>query len=184
MHLPRRVPDTDPNCHETGAPGSYAVSTGSTLSFAPNFPFLKLPPHNGAIIHPKYGATSIDKIAAADGTSKTLLVGEMNYGLLNYYWSSCKPSNTVKGGETRWASAYPGVTWASALAPLNSDTLLTQQLGLFYEEFESFRSDHPGGVHFAFVDGSVRLVEETVDQRVLQGLATRMGAETIDVAEY
>ena len=184
MHLPRRVPDPDPKCGEVGAPGSYAVSTGSALSFAPNFPFLNLPPHNGAIIHPKYGRTSIAQISGLDGSSKTLMIGEMDYGLLNHYWSSCKPPKTLKGGDTRWASAYPGVTWGSALAPLNSELLSTQQLGLFYEEYESFRSDHPGGVHFAFVDGSVRLLEETIDQEVLKALATRDGAETLDRSDY
>ncbi|HEY2827005.1 MAG TPA: DUF1559 domain-containing protein, partial [Pirellulales bacterium] len=77
MQLPRGVPDSDPNCNETGAPGSYAVSTGSGISFVFNF----IPPQNGAIIHPKFGSTKIEKISATDGTSKTLLVGEMNYGL-------------------------------------------------------------------------------------------------------
>ena len=123
MNLPRAVPDLDPSCGEVGAPGSYAVSTGSTISFAPNHPIFDMPPHNGAIIHPKYGATQIAKISAADGSSTTFLAGEMNYGLANLFWSGCKPGGTVKWGETRWAVAYPGVTWASAAGPLNSSRL-------------------------------------------------------------
>src|SRR3990172_1436028 len=105
MVLPRQVPDPNPACSEVGAPGSYAVSTGSTICFAPNIPALNMPPHNGAIVHPVYCAVTLAKIV--DGTSNTLLVGEMNYGLTNYYWGGCKPPNTVKGGATRWAVAYP-----------------------------------------------------------------------------
>jgi prepilin-type processing-associated H-X9-DG protein len=183
MHLPREVPDPDPMCGEVGAPGSYAVSTGSTISFAPNHPIVMMPPHNGAIVHPKYGATTIAKISAADGTATTLLVGEMNYGLGNYFWSTCKPAGTLKGGETRWAVGYPGVTWASAAGALNSTAQQTLQYGFFYEEYEAFRSDHPGGANFAFVDGSVRFVDEGIDKAVYRALATRDGGETIDTLE-
>lgn len=175
MALPREVPDPSPTCNEVGAPGSYAVSTGSEICFIFGF----IPPHNGAIIHPKFGATSIAKIGAADGTSTTFLVGEMNYGLSNYFWSGCKPPNTLKGGETRWAVGYPGVTWASAAGPLNSTAQATLRYGFFYEEYEAFRSDHPGGVNFAFVDGSVRFIGDDIHPAVYKALATRDGAETI-----
>jgi len=104
----------------------------------------------------------------------------MNYGLTNYYWGSCKPPNTLKGGETRWAVAYPGVTWASAAGALNSTTQQTLHYGFFYEEYEAFRSDHSGGVNFAFVDGSVRFIDEGIDAAVYKALATRDGAESID----
>ncbi len=184
MFLPRVVPDPDPTCAENGAPGSYAASTGSEISAGPISPGLNLPGHNGAIIHPRYGVTTISKISTQDGTSKTFMVGEMNYGLKNYFWPSCKPTNTLKGGETRWAVGYYGITWASTAAPLNSTFQQQQVLGIFYKEYDSFRSDHPGGVNFAFVDGSVRLVNENIDLNVLQALSTRDGAETLDISDY
>jgi prepilin-type N-terminal cleavage/methylation domain-containing protein/prepilin-type processing-associated H-X9-DG protein len=181
MNLPRLVPDPDANCGEAGAPGSYAVSTGSTLSFAPNLPSaLGLSPHNGAIIHPKYGPTSIERISNCDGSSNTLLVGEMNFGLKNYMWGSCKPPGSVRWGVTLWALGYPGITWASTVGGLNKDTLQTEVLAGFMAEYESFRSDHPGGVNFAFVDGSVRFIADTIELRVLQALSTRDGNETVD----
>jgi prepilin-type N-terminal cleavage/methylation domain-containing protein/prepilin-type processing-associated H-X9-DG protein len=184
MYLPRTVPEPDTGCNEVGAPGSYAVSTGSAISAGPISPGLNLPPHNGAIIHPRYGITTIPKISAADGTAKTLMVGEMNYRLINYYWSTCKPPGTPKGGETRWAVGYYGITWGSAAAPLNSTVQKTPAFVLFYEEFDSFRSDHPGGVNFAMVDGSVQFIREDIDQTILKSLATRDGAETIDSTSY
>ena len=182
MNLPRIVPEPDPACGESGAAGSYAVSTGSTLSFA--FEVTYLPPHNGAIIHPRFGVTTIPKISSADGSGKTLLLGEMNYGLSNYLWSGCKPSGSVKWGETRWAVGYPGVTWASATGPLNPAQLTTLLYFQFYAEYESFRSDHGGGVNFAMVDGSVRFVGNSVEQTVLQALATRASGESLDAASY
>ena len=183
MALPRDVPDPNPACGEIGAPGSYAVSTGSDTSFGPGLPAsFNLPPHNGAIIHPKFGPTTIAKISTADGTSKTLLVGELNYQQSNYYWSSsCKAPNTVKGGETRWAVGYPGITWGSAMGPLNSTSLQTTVYAGFWVEYESYRSDHAGGVNFAMVDGSVRFIVDNIDQPFLKALATRAGNEIIDL---
>ncbi|MGC4006869.1 MAG: hypothetical protein QM811_28580 [Pirellulales bacterium] len=80
----------------------------------------------------------ISKIAGQDGTSKTLLSGELDYGLKNM---AEKTANTMNGGSTRWAMAYPGVTWASMVGVFNSDNLITG-----FEEWETFRSDHSGGV--------------------------------------
>jgi prepilin-type processing-associated H-X9-DG protein len=114
-----------------------------------------------------------------DGTSQTFLVGEMDYGLENLYFTPCKPM-LIKWGDTRWAVAYPGSTWGSTVAPPNSTRLVTQQYGLFWEEYESFRSDHSGGVHFGFVDGSVRFIADDISQTVYDALATREGEETID----
>jgi prepilin-type processing-associated H-X9-DG protein len=175
MKMPRPVPDPDPACEEFGAVGSYAVNTGSTLSFV--FPFI--PPHNGAIIHPKFGTTTIAGISAARGASKLFLVGEMNYGLDNYNWSVVKPPNTPKYGETRWAVGYPGVTWASTAAPINSTHLQTLEFGTFYDEYESFRSDHPGGVNFCMVDGSVHFISETTDFATQQALSNRKSTDPI-----
>ncbi len=43
----------------------------------------------------------------------------------------------------------------------------------------SFRSRHPGGLNFAFVDGSVQLIEEQIDLQVYRALATRAGGEVV-----
>ncbi|MGD9722549.1 MAG: DUF1559 domain-containing protein [Pirellulales bacterium] len=178
MNVPRVVPEPDPSCGETGAVGSYAVSTGSNTSAGPISPGLNLPKHDGAIIHPRYGTTTIPKISGADGTSRTLMVGEMDYELSNYFWD-CRPT-MLRWGSTRWAVGYYGVTWGSTAAPLNTTAQKNLIYVFFYEEFDCFRSDHPGGVNFAFVDGSVRFVRDDIDLKVLKALATRDGAETLD----
>jgi prepilin-type processing-associated H-X9-DG protein len=43
----------------------------------------------------------------------------------------------------------------------------------------SFRSHHPGGLQFAFADGSVRFVQETIALQVYRALATRRGKEIV-----
>lgn len=180
MNLPRTVPDPDPACAEYGAPGSYAVSTGTEISAGPIYTWAGFGPHNGAIVHPQYGNTTIPKISAADGTSKTLMVGEIDYGLTNFMWDHCKPSGTVKWGATRWAVGYYAVTWGSTAAPLNPTVQTGLVAGFFHNETDSFRSDHPGGVNFAFVDGSVRFLPDDIEFSVYQALSTRDGGETID----
>lgn len=175
MTLRRTVPDPNPICGETGAPGSYAVSTGSELCF--DLPTLE--PHNGAIIHPKYGPTSLGLISNADGTANTLMLGEMNYGLSDYYWSACKPPQTPKWGETRWAVGYPGITWGSTAGRFNARDLGPLVDGLFHPNYETFRSDHPGGANFAMVDGSVHFFSDSIDEATLDALATRDGGELL-----
>ncbi len=41
-------------------------------------------------------------------------------------------------------------------------------------------SNHPGGVHVAFADGSVRFVKDGVDQKTWWGIGTRLGKEVIN----
>jgi prepilin-type N-terminal cleavage/methylation domain-containing protein/prepilin-type processing-associated H-X9-DG protein len=174
MNLPREVPDA---LHgEVGAPGSYAVSTGSDCAFISTM----IPKHNGAIIHPAFGATTIPKISSADGTSKTFLVGELNYGLTNWPFADGTPAY----GEARWAVAYSGISWASTTAPMNSNTIETYNYSIYPAEYEAFRSDHSGGANFAFVDGSVRYISENIDRAVYSAMATRAGGETFDQIEY
>lgn len=41
----------------------------------------------------------------------------------------------------------------------------------------TFRSDHPGGVQFVLVDGSVRFLEDAIAKETLFALITRAGGE-------
>lgn len=148
--------------------GSYAVCTGSGPCRYPiKQSTLKPDPetHNGAIIDPSRGKVKIAEIAAQDGTSNTFLVGELDYGLNDI---SAKTNGAINGGSTKWAMAYVGITWASTAGEFNSDHMVTGFL-----EWETFRSDHPCGAFFAFVDGSVRWVPEETEAVVLKRMARR-----------
>jgi len=48
----------------------------------------------------------------------------------------------------------------------------------------SARSAHPGGVHAAMMDGSVRFVRDAINPTIWRSLATRAGGEAIDPGEH
>jgi prepilin-type N-terminal cleavage/methylation domain-containing protein/prepilin-type processing-associated H-X9-DG protein len=97
-----------------------------------------------------YFACSRVKIRdVVDGTSKTLALGE----------------RTVLEGDRRNPKKWPswcgpgglgiGSTVSSSVAkPMNHPT-----------DMHSFSSDHPGGCHFCFVDGSVHFISDTIDSK-------------------
>jgi len=171
MDIPRTVPDPDPACDEYGAPGSYAVSTGTENPWTG--------PHNGAIIFAPVGASSVNAVSSTrmktitDGTSLTLLLGELDYGLENYHWGPCN-NRSVRWGLSRWGGGYPGVSIGATSGQFNSDRLISG-----FAELVTYRSDHPGGAHFALVDGSARFIADDIDESTLDGLATRDGGEVI-----
>ncbi len=164
MVLPRQVPSTA--CGETAAPASYAVSTGSLSAWGPI--------HNGAIIGHDKGSTALRDIL--DGTSNTFMVGELNYGLKNYNFTSGPCASQLRGGVVAWGVGYPGYSMATTVGVYNSAQLITG-----FNEFQTFRSDHVGGAHFCLCDGSVRFIPETTDANVIDALATRAGGEVVDV---
>ena len=94
-----------------------------------------------------------------DGLSNTLVVGE----------------RTARYGYSTWVGAVPG-----------GDESLARILGVVDHppndpgaHLDDFTSEHKAGVNFLLGDGSVRLINSTIDQRVYVGLATRAGGEVI-----
>src|SRR5262249_37409182 len=114
----------------------------------------------------------------SDGTSSTLLAAEVIQG-----W----------GGDTRgdtWDGIYPGF---EAFYGPNSPS--PDQVGpgggcLYpyknnppcvlsgYDQYAA-RSRHPGGVHAALCDGSVRFATDTIELAIWRALSTASGEETV-----
>ena len=160
-----RRPVPAQNCGEQNrAPGSYAVCTGTQSGFGPT--------HDGAIVPHYVGPTAFQSIV--DGTSNTFLAGEIDYGLENFLWSSGPCAGQGKYGSAIWGIGHPGMSMATTVGVFNSDRLVNG-----FDEYETFRSDHTGGVHFVMADGAVRFISEVIDSGTLDALATRNGAETI-----
>ncbi|MBL8810591.1 MAG: DUF1559 domain-containing protein [Planctomycetaceae bacterium] len=164
--LRRNIPIS--NCDANNrAPGTYAVCTGS------GDPWGMLAtgnPHNGAIVNPASGRTSMRDIT--DGTSNTLLVGEAAWNIPDYIFTSGPCSGQVRWGFTYWSSPYPLATAFTTMTPFNPKSGGASVLS-------RFRSEHIGGSQFALVDGSVRFVSENISQQLLDSAGTRSGGEVI-----
>ncbi len=161
MIIPRRVPDTQRR--ESGAPSSYAVNSGSGNAWGRY--------HNGPFVFDYEPKMKFSKIK--DGLANTIFVGEMDYGLENYYW---RGTTEVRGGVVQWPIGYPGYSIACTVGVFNADRLITG-----FNEYMTFRSDHLGGAQFMMGDGSVDFYSESMHAGVLDALATRQGSEVIRV---
>ena len=168
MALPRGVPETE--CGERLAPGSYIASTRTQ--------YAKYTDQDGAFENPppdgrKYGLSFQH---FTDGTSKTLFVGEINYNHRNFLWSDCgNRTGEPRWGDFAWANGYWYVGWGHM-----SDDLPEAYNNRRYldpQGYRAFRSDHPEGVQFVMVDGSVHFLSDGIERRVRRALTTRAGGE-------
>lgn len=169
MSTNRPVPDTD--CGEVLAPGSYVISSRTNYSGHGRL--------NGAFRNPVEGRKySLSYQHIQDGTSKTFLIGEVNYGHADFVWNDCgEKSGEPKWGDTTWANGYWFFAWGHMSADLPQ---LFNNVDMFASpnSARTFRSDHVGGVHFVMLDGSVRFIAEDSDARVREAMVTRAGQET------
>jgi prepilin-type N-terminal cleavage/methylation domain-containing protein/prepilin-type processing-associated H-X9-DG protein len=95
-----------------------------------------------------------------DGTSNTFMIGEDIPEV--HQWCSWPYSNNAYG--------------TCAIPPnLNNDGMLYE--GWNWQNTWSFRSRHPGGVHFALADGSVRFISDSISLFHYRALATIRGKE-------
>lgn len=89
-------------------------------------------------------------------------------------------SNSAAVGEdlfqynSRSAAFYANGDYASCFAPLNYFAAGLENAN-HWKDVMSFRSRHPGGVNFAFADGSVRFISEGTRQETLCQQCTRHG---------
>ena len=97
-----------------------------------------------------FGAQIGVKLAqVTDGTSNTFLLGERSYSHHAAYWVGCGNVNS----EASWSS--PKVIGRVFLFKPNPPLI-----GRFYS---AFSSEHPGGLNYAFADGSIHFIPETID---------------------
>jgi prepilin-type processing-associated H-X9-DG protein len=93
-----------------------------------------------------------------DGASNTFLIGE-DVPSLNQYCS--------------WP--YSNNAYGTCAIPPNVSFPILDAWQILW----SFRSRHPGGLQFAYADGSVHFVSAGVDLNVYRALATRAGGEAV-----
>jgi prepilin-type processing-associated H-X9-DG protein len=152
------------------APGSYAISSRTDYKQQDQL--------DGAFANPSdSGEYSLATRHITDGLSTTLLVGEVNYGYHSYYWENCDGRESdVKWGDHTWAHGY----WAHSWGHMSSKyPELYNNVASYTAPFSNrvFRSDHPGGVQFVMLDGSVHMIATDTDPLIRKALVTRAGDE-------
>ncbi len=138
-------------------------------------------PSDGVIIRGKDGAR-ITLLNISDGTSNTLLAGEAHHTLKGYFYTTGPLAGQPRTGDTTWNYGHVYFSYSYTNTPMNThqvatwpyDPALVPKDGKY-----SFRSVHPGGVHFVLCDGSVRFIQESISMTTYQALGSRAGGEVV-----
>ena len=83
--------------------------------------------------------------------------------------------------------------WAATVEPMNKNPVTDTFVSIIHfwgnqcidsrdggtQSASNFRSDHPGGCNFAFADGSVRFIDESIDMVTYQAQSTIAGGEIV-----
>jgi len=95
-----------------------------------------------------------------DGLSNTLMLGEA----LPKYDIYCS-----------WP--YTNNTYSTCAIPINQNDKTADPRD--WPNMQSFRSEHTSGAHFAFGDGSIRFLNQSIDLKLYRALATIKGQESV-----
>lgn len=119
-----------------------------------------------------------------DGQSNTLLIGERPpspdfwYGWWYATGQGAESTGDVTLGVAELKPVFPSGRTnhldACMPGPYTYEAGRHEQCDTLH-----FWSDHPGGANFALADGSVHMIPYTIDDSIIQGLATRSGGEVL-----
>ena len=110
-----------------------------------------------------FNASQVKVSEIRDGTSNTLLVGEVPAVRPETYAGMFWVSWNVYGTQN-------GINYPLRIPDAN----------LWDTDLYGYGSYHPGGCHFLFADGSVHFLNETISQYTLESLTTRAGGEVFE----
>ena len=114
-------------------------------------------------------ANEISTAQVPDGTSNTIHVGESHWVEPDAFQPGCF-------GNMQWMATF---AVASSVWGINTDYIAKTGMAANQHKTNNyltgcnFRSRHPGGAHFLFVDGSVRFLEDNTSPTLLSNLSNR-----------
>ncbi|MCI0681422.1 MAG: DUF1559 domain-containing protein [Gemmataceae bacterium] len=126
--------------------------------------------------------------AVTDGTSNTLLFGERFhedpvFDQLLHFQAATKYSRypIAKWGAWGWTGGGNGTTHVLASSRVRINYMVPQGSTASFAtvniRMSAFGSGHPSGANFAFADGSVRFVTDSINIIVFRNISTRAGGE-------
>jgi prepilin-type N-terminal cleavage/methylation domain-containing protein/prepilin-type processing-associated H-X9-DG protein len=120
-----------------------------------------------------------------DGTSNTILVGEFNSVDPNYS-NGGLPYLTYACNGTWTTYRFPFVSGFNPLNYQMPPSTGTTNYTLQSQRCASYGSFHTGGANFAFADGSIKFIGNSINNNsaVLSALCTRAGNEAINASQY
>lgn len=130
-----------------------------------------------------FGSSKVRLADVKDGASQTILVGEsytdplfIKDGQAMDYWQLGAPqTGTWIPGGTGGTEFSEGI---GSVGPCLNSRLDQSVPGAVIEV--SFGSYHPGGAAFAFADGSVRFLSDSIDIGLYRALGSRNGREIVN----
>ena len=135
----------------------------------------------GPLSNPTAGQSPVRIAHVLDGTSNTLFFGERSHvDRVFDEWAGGAGEQPI--GDYGWWHTCGGLAIVDAtmttLAPINYRTD-TSGTDFACRRVSAFGSLHPGGANFAFVDGSVRFISETIELNTYRALSTRAMGEVV-----
>lgn len=172
MALPREMPER--SCGERLGPGSYLISSRVKYGDYAKLdgPFDVPPARRGD----RY---QCELRRVTDGASNTMLIGETSFGFQSYVWDEgCGLDGTPRWGNYAWPAGYWFQAWGHTGEgrTFNFNDPAARWDSAFTA---TFRSDHPGGVQFVLLDGSVQFLRTEIAKETLFALITRAGEEVV-----
>jgi prepilin-type processing-associated H-X9-DG protein len=129
-----------------------------------------------------------------DGSSNTVLFGERSHRDLEYDRIAVDSTFYPLGARGAWGAVLalgaggPMANHAlSSAVPINYLVPPGTPVGdmpVIYDRLCAFGSLHPGGANFAFADGAVRFLSESMPLDTLQALSTRAGGEVVSAGDF
>ncbi len=93
--------------------------------------------------------------------------------------STVFPSQITSYAGNRGQAWIRGVPYATVINGYMTPNSRIPDIGIHGRGFYAARSFHPGGAHHALLDGSVRLISESVDRPVYHAAFSRNGGEAV-----